>query len=135
MARTANIDRQTGETDIQLELDLDGAGNADVATGVGFLDHMLTLWAAHALVDLKVRAGSITGVVGSNGAGKTTLIRLLVGALRSDSGDISVLGMDPYQHRWEVRARVGYMPQATRIPDHTIRPLCPDILSRYNCCK
>lgn len=56
MARTADIDRKTGETDIQLKIDLDGSGQADVATGVGFLDHMLTLFAKHGVVDLVVRA-------------------------------------------------------------------------------
>jgi imidazoleglycerol-phosphate dehydratase len=56
MARTATIHRQTAETNIQLTLDLDGAGRAEVATGVGFLDHMLTLLAKHAVVDLAVRA-------------------------------------------------------------------------------
>jgi imidazoleglycerol-phosphate dehydratase len=56
MARTASIDRKTAETDIQLSLELDGAGKSDVATGVGFLDHMLTLLARHAVIDLNVRA-------------------------------------------------------------------------------
>jgi imidazoleglycerol-phosphate dehydratase len=56
MARTAIIDRKTAETKIQLTLDLDGKGQADVATGVGFLDHMLTLLAKHAAIDLMVRA-------------------------------------------------------------------------------
>jgi imidazoleglycerol-phosphate dehydratase len=56
MSRTANIDRKTGETNIQLKLDLDGTGRADIATGVGFLDHMLTLFAKHAVIDLTVRA-------------------------------------------------------------------------------
>jgi imidazoleglycerol-phosphate dehydratase len=56
MARTAAIDRKTAETDIHLRLDLDGTGQADIATGVGFLDHMLTLLAKHAAIDLSVRA-------------------------------------------------------------------------------
>jgi imidazoleglycerol-phosphate dehydratase len=56
MTRTATINRRTSETDIQLTLDLDGAGQADIATGVGFLDHMLTLLAKHAAMDLAVRA-------------------------------------------------------------------------------
>jgi imidazoleglycerol-phosphate dehydratase len=56
MARTATIDRKTAETKIQLSLDLDGTGEADVATGVGFLDHMLTLLARHGAIDLNVRA-------------------------------------------------------------------------------
>lgn len=56
MPRTANIDRKTAETNIQLKLDLDGTGRADIATGVGFFDHMLTLFAKHAVIDLTVRA-------------------------------------------------------------------------------
>ncbi len=56
MTRTATIDRKTAETNIQLTLDLDGTGQADIATGVGFLDHMLDLLAKHAAFDLKVRA-------------------------------------------------------------------------------
>lgn len=56
MARKAIIDRQTAETKIQLTLNLDGKGKADVKTGVGFLDHMLTLLAKHAVVNLKVKA-------------------------------------------------------------------------------
>jgi len=56
MARTAEITRTTSETDITVRLMLDGSGQADVATGIGFLDHMLTAFTRHALVDLVVRA-------------------------------------------------------------------------------
>ncbi len=56
MSRTAAITRTTSETDIQLTLALDGSGASDVSTGVGFLDHMLTALARHALFDLAVRA-------------------------------------------------------------------------------
>ena len=52
--RNAAVTRRTGETDIAIELDLDGAGCADIGTGVGFLDHMLTLFAVHGMFDLKV---------------------------------------------------------------------------------
>jgi imidazoleglycerol-phosphate dehydratase len=52
--RIAEIVRQTRETDIRLRLDLDGSGRADIATGVGFLDHMLELFARHSLMDLQV---------------------------------------------------------------------------------
>jgi imidazoleglycerol-phosphate dehydratase len=52
--RTAEIVRTTRETDIRLKLDLDGAGRAEVRTGVGFLDHMLELFARHALMDLGI---------------------------------------------------------------------------------
>ncbi len=56
MARTAKIKRKTAETDIQLTLDIDGSGKSNVATGVGFLDHMLTLLAKHSAFDLDVQA-------------------------------------------------------------------------------
>jgi imidazoleglycerol-phosphate dehydratase len=54
--RTAQVERQTAETKINLTLNLDGTGLAEVATGVGFFDHMLTLLAKHSLFDLKVQA-------------------------------------------------------------------------------
>ena len=57
--RTATINRKTGETDIHLTLALDGRGVADVTTGLGFLDHMLTLFAHHGLFDLTVQARAI----------------------------------------------------------------------------
>jgi imidazoleglycerol-phosphate dehydratase len=56
MSRIATITRTTSETDIALTLDLDGAGRAEIATGIGFLDHMLTSLARHALFDLRVVA-------------------------------------------------------------------------------
>ena len=56
MTRTAQINRETAETRIALRLELDGSGRAQVATGVGFFDHMLTLWAKHSLCDLTVKA-------------------------------------------------------------------------------
>jgi imidazoleglycerol-phosphate dehydratase len=56
MSRNAQIDRRTAETHISLTLALDGAGKAEVATGVGFFDHMLTLLAKHGAFDLTVRA-------------------------------------------------------------------------------
>ena len=56
MNRRASIDRRTRETNVRLELNLDGQGESQVRTGVGFLDHMLDLFARHALMDLKVDA-------------------------------------------------------------------------------
>jgi imidazoleglycerol-phosphate dehydratase len=55
-ARSATITRKTSETDIELQLKLDGSGQADIDTGVGFLDHMLNALARHARIDLRVRA-------------------------------------------------------------------------------
>jgi imidazoleglycerol-phosphate dehydratase len=54
--RNATISRTTKETSIELALAIDGAGQADVQTGIGFYDHMLTLWASHGLFDLRVAA-------------------------------------------------------------------------------
>lgn len=56
MARIGRIQRKTAETEIELELALDGSGASDVQTGVGFLDHMLELWTRHGAFDLRVRA-------------------------------------------------------------------------------
>jgi imidazoleglycerol-phosphate dehydratase len=56
MRRSATIKRETAETRIELTLSLDGIGKAQIATGVGFLDHMLTLLARHAAMDLFVDA-------------------------------------------------------------------------------
>jgi imidazoleglycerol-phosphate dehydratase len=56
MPRTARIHRETGETCIDLAIDLDGVGTADATTGVGFFDHVLTLFAKHSLIDLTVKA-------------------------------------------------------------------------------
>ncbi len=56
MSRTAHVRRQTGETTVELTLDLDGTGRSEIATGVGFFDHMLTLLSKHSLIDLTVRA-------------------------------------------------------------------------------
>jgi imidazoleglycerol-phosphate dehydratase len=55
-SRTATIHRETGETRIDLTIALDGMGRAEVATGIGFFDHMLTLLAKHSLIDLEVKA-------------------------------------------------------------------------------
>src|SRR5687767_12090759 len=55
MARTAELSRKTRETDIQVRLDLDGKGNAEVGTGLAFLDHMVDQLARHGLFDITLR--------------------------------------------------------------------------------
>ena len=60
--RKSEIIRKTGETDIALKLELDGSGRADIDTGVGFLNHMLTLFARHGRFDLEVRCTGDTEV-------------------------------------------------------------------------
>ena len=53
--RVAKFERITNETKIKLELNLDGSGKTEIKTGIGFLDHMLNLWAFHGLFDLKIK--------------------------------------------------------------------------------
>ena len=60
--RMADITRRTAETDITLKLNLDGTGASDIDTGVGFLDHILTLFAAHGRFDLTVKCEGDTEV-------------------------------------------------------------------------
>lgn len=54
--RRAEISRETSETAITVALDLDGSGRADIATGIGFLDHMLTALARHSMIDTTIKA-------------------------------------------------------------------------------
>ena len=60
--RHGRIHRRTNETDIELELTLDGCGKAEVKTGVGFLDHMLTLFTVHGFFDLRILADGDTEI-------------------------------------------------------------------------
>jgi imidazoleglycerol-phosphate dehydratase len=55
MMRTASVSRRTAETDVAVSIALDGTGKAEISTGVGFLDHMLELFARHGLFDLTVK--------------------------------------------------------------------------------
>lgn len=69
--------------------------------------------ATHAVngVSLNIRAGEVYGLVGSDGAGKTTTIRLLVGALKADSGDVNICGYDINKQAEDARAQFGYLSQ------------------------
>jgi ABC-2 type transport system ATP-binding protein len=67
----------------------------------------------HAVTDLnlKINTGEIYGLVGSDGAGKTTTLRLLVGALRADAGDVTICGYDVRRQGEQARAQIGYLSQ------------------------
>jgi imidazoleglycerol-phosphate dehydratase len=62
MGRQAEIDRKTKETDIQLRLNIDGKGQAQIETGIPFMDHMLTLFAAHGFMDMELTAKGDTEI-------------------------------------------------------------------------
>src|SRR5918995_1803094 len=87
MSRSARIERETKESKVLVELDLDGTGRADVNTGVGFYDHMLTSLARHSLVDLSVQTDGDTHIDAHHTVEDTAIV--LGDALRQALGDKS----------------------------------------------
>jgi imidazoleglycerol-phosphate dehydratase len=87
MTRTAVVDRETQESKVHVEVDIDGSGRADVSTGVGFYDHMLTSFARHALVDLVAHTSGDTQVDAHHTVEDTAIV--LGEALREALGDKS----------------------------------------------
>jgi imidazoleglycerol-phosphate dehydratase len=85
MTRTATLDRQTKESKVHVEVDLDGSGRADVSTGIGFYDHMLTSFARHALVDLTVTTDGDRHIDAHHTVEDTAIV--LGDALREALGD------------------------------------------------
>jgi imidazoleglycerol-phosphate dehydratase len=83
--RRARVERKTKESDIVVELDLDGAGLVDVSTGVAFYDHMLTALGSHASFDLTVRAEGDVDIEGHHTIEDTAIV--LGQALREALGD------------------------------------------------
>jgi imidazoleglycerol-phosphate dehydratase len=85
MSRSASLDRQTTESKVHVEVDLDGSGRHDVTTGVGFYDHMLSAFARHALVDLVVHTSGDTHVDAHHTVEDTAIV--LGQAIREALGD------------------------------------------------
>jgi imidazoleglycerol-phosphate dehydratase len=85
MTRTAQLDRETSESKVRVEVDLDGTGRSDVHTGVGFYDHMLTSFARHGLVDLVVATDGDTHIDAHHTVEDTAIV--LGQALRKALGD------------------------------------------------
>ena len=85
MSRTARVERQTKESKVLVEVDLDGTGRTDVSTGVGFYDHMLEAFGRHALVDLTVQTAGDTHVDAHHTVEDTAIV--LGQALREALGD------------------------------------------------
>ena len=88
MSRTATVTRVTRETAVAVTLDLDGSGTAEVGTGVGFFDHLLTSLAHHALFDLTVRTEGDLEIDDHHTVEDTALVlgEALAGALGDRSG-------------------------------------------------
>ncbi|MEO5852480.1 MAG: imidazoleglycerol-phosphate dehydratase HisB [Nocardioides sp.] len=84
-ARTATIDRETKESTVHVFVDLDGSGTAEVSTGVGFYDHMLSSFARHSLIDLVVRTSGDTHIDAHHTVEDTAIV--LGEALRDALGD------------------------------------------------
>ena len=74
MSRVAVINRKTAETNITAELELDGSGRAEITTGIGFFDHMLTLWTKHGLFNLTVKADGDLAVDGHHTVEDTAIV-------------------------------------------------------------
>ena len=85
MSRVAKIDRETKESRVHVEVDLDGTGRTDVATGVGFYDHMLSSFGRHALVDLTVQTTGDTHIDAHHTVEDTAIV--LGEAIREALGD------------------------------------------------
>ena len=85
--RTATLERQTSESKVRVSLDLDGAGRAQISTGVGFFDHMLTAFARHSLIDLEVESAGDVHIDAHHTVEDTAIV--LGQAIRSALGDKS----------------------------------------------
>ena len=85
MTRTARIERQTKESKVLVEVDLDGSGRCDISTGVGFYDHMLGAFGRHALLDLTVQTEGDTHIDAHHTVEDTAIV--LGQALREALGD------------------------------------------------
>jgi imidazoleglycerol-phosphate dehydratase len=86
-ARTASLERRTSESKVRVSLDLDGTGRAQISTGVGFFDHMLTAFAKHSLIDLEVESAGDLHIDAHHTVEDTAIV--LGQAIRSALGDKS----------------------------------------------
>ena len=87
MSRTAKVERTTKESQVEVQVDLDGTGRSEVSTGVGFYDHMLDAFARHSLIDLVVHTNGDTHIDAHHSVEDTAIV--LGEALREALGDKS----------------------------------------------
>jgi imidazoleglycerol-phosphate dehydratase len=85
--RSATLERQTSESKVRVSLDLDGTGRAQISTGVGFFDHMLTAFAKHSLIDLAIESAGDLHIDAHHTVEDTAIV--LGQAIRSALGDKS----------------------------------------------
>lgn len=90
MSRNASLQRKTSESSIELTLNLDGTGRADISTSVPFFDHMLTAFAKHSLVDLTVKATGDTNIDVHHTVEDTAIV--LGQAIKQALGDKAKIG-------------------------------------------
>ena len=90
MSRTATLQRKTSESSIELSLNLDGTGRADISTSVPFFDHLLTAFAKHSLIDLGIRATGDTHIDVHHTVEDTAIV--LGQAIKQALGDKSKIG-------------------------------------------
>lgn len=90
IVRGAEITRKTGETDIYVKLDLDGSGKADISTGIGFFDHMLTALTVHSGFDMTVKAVGDLHVDGHHTVEDTGIV--IGQAFKQAVGDMKGIG-------------------------------------------
>src|SRR5688500_5913183 len=67
-------------------------------------------------LNLEIQRGTVFGLIGRNGAGKTTTLRLLMGLLRADQGEVRVMGHNLWNAKQEMRSRVAYVSQSQQLP-------------------
>jgi imidazoleglycerol-phosphate dehydratase len=84
-SRTVTLERQTSESKVRVSVDLDGSGRAQISTGVGFFDHMLTAFAVHSLIDLEVESAGDWHIDAHHTVEDTAIV--LGQAIRSALGD------------------------------------------------
>jgi ABC-2 type transport system ATP-binding protein len=87
-------------------------GDSGIASALRVSGLVKTFGSTRALdgLDLEVRTGEVHGFLGPNGSGKTTTIRVLLGLLRADAGDVELLGGDPWRDAVELHRRIAYVP-------------------------
>ena len=123
--RTAKISRDTKETKIALELNLDGSGEGEISTGIGFFDHMLELLKKHALVDLTVKADGDLKVDYHHTVEDVGLVlgKALNEALRNSDNET-------LKAHWDAFATVYYGTDSKEVLEAEIRKLHPFIATK-----